>query len=926
MKNIITVFITFILLVYLPPAYSQSCTTDGGTTCASHTRVAGLYADASSGVVYSMGFDDGRIGTTTSFCGSTSFCNVGGPNGYGIDANGSTFYIARGTGGVSQITNIGSCSIGWTTLDGDDMRGVAYMNGRLFASVDQTIFEINPVNGSDMNEWDITSVLSPNGTIARLEAGPGNQLFFSDSNASGQGGFGIFDISTATATKFTGAMGNSINAALGLEYVNGWLLGIERGQNRIHAIDVANPTNNSVIASGFNDIVDVSYTSANGGQLVVADFGAGQIKSFVCSAVNTAPGGSSSNCPPSYSQANGNRIAGSSTANQVYETDGIIETKQMIIAPHMIDYDSKQSIDFLPNFQVGLGAMMQAIIDGCGTTSGPTCSDGIQNQGETGIDCGGPCAACPPTCSDGIQNQGETGVDCGGPCAPCNSMNPRIIADGFFDDWNGLPIAYTDASGDGGSNGIDFGQLQVFNDPEYLFLTFTTGVELNLQLSNLIVNNMAGPEQQITIYLDTDDNASTGLPINGVGAEFEYTFGALGGNYYNASGSPTPIVWDEIGTTIGVVSVPAISSTQFEIAINRNNAASGSPIFPNNSNNIKIVISDNTANGDMMPAQGQTIDYTFSSGTLGPLPNYSFSKLQASDVRVMCYNTEFNSVIDSLHETDAYKRIFAATQPDIIAFQEIWRFGDDDPPPPTSQELANRMNTLYPIPGGWQHHQRYGADLVLISKYPILQHAYIPGAESMATSGAGAFLVDIPGSKDLLVINGHPPFGAQYAIRQMEIDQMMEWLRDAKAGMTINSSDGPWTLPPNTPFAIMGDMNLVGNDEEVETFVTGNIVNAQHEPDFNPDWDGSNLEHVNNFLTEAPFSFTWYNTHSSAPFSPAKLDGVFYSGSVMTLPNQFGLFTPTLPQSVLNATGLQANDIPQVSDHLPLIMDFRITP
>lgn len=26
----------------------------------------------------------------------------------------------------------------------------------------------------------------------------------------------------------------------------------------------------------------------------------------------------------------------------------------------------------------------------------PTCSDGIMNQGETGIDCGGPCAACPP--------------------------------------------------------------------------------------------------------------------------------------------------------------------------------------------------------------------------------------------------------------------------------------------------------------------------------------------------------------------------------------------------------------------------------------------------------------------------------------------------------------------------------------------------
>ena len=48
-----------------------------------------------------------------------------------------------------------------------------------------------------------------------------------------------------------------------------------------------------------------------------------------------------------------------------------------------------------------------------------TCSDGIQNQGETGVDCGGPCAACGgPTCSDGIKNQDETGVDCGGSICP----------------------------------------------------------------------------------------------------------------------------------------------------------------------------------------------------------------------------------------------------------------------------------------------------------------------------------------------------------------------------------------------------------------------------------------------------------------------------------------------------------------------------
>jgi len=49
---------------------------------------------------------------------------------------------------------------------------------------------------------------------------------------------------------------------------------------------------------------------------------------------------------------------------------------------------------------------------------GATCTDGIQNQGEKGIDCSGPCAPCP-NCFDGIRNQGEVKVDCGGPCAPC---------------------------------------------------------------------------------------------------------------------------------------------------------------------------------------------------------------------------------------------------------------------------------------------------------------------------------------------------------------------------------------------------------------------------------------------------------------------------------------------------------------------------
>ncbi len=45
--------------------------------------------------------------------------------------------------------------------------------------------------------------------------------------------------------------------------------------------------------------------------------------------------------------------------------------------------------------------------------SGGTCTDGIQNQGETGIDCGGPCAACPPPPGENVllASYFETGWD-----------------------------------------------------------------------------------------------------------------------------------------------------------------------------------------------------------------------------------------------------------------------------------------------------------------------------------------------------------------------------------------------------------------------------------------------------------------------------------------------------------------------------------
>jgi hypothetical protein len=85
------------------------------------------------------------------------------------------------------------------------------------------------------------------------------------------------------------------------------------------------------------------------------------------------------------------------------------------------------------------------IIEGnevCDGTSlhGMSCSNWGYNSGT--ISCQSDCmgyitSGCSntqaPTCFDGIQNQGETGIDCGGPCVSCQT-NPNIAVSGYYTD------------------------------------------------------------------------------------------------------------------------------------------------------------------------------------------------------------------------------------------------------------------------------------------------------------------------------------------------------------------------------------------------------------------------------------------------------------------------------------------------------------
>ena len=70
--------------------------------------------------------------------------------------------------------------------------------------------------------------------------------------------------------------------------------------------------------------------------------------------------------------------------------------------------------------------------DGACEETVASCSDGIQNQDEEGVDCGGVCDPCdgavpevPEHCTNGVRDEDEMGIDCGGSCgATCKEGQP----------------------------------------------------------------------------------------------------------------------------------------------------------------------------------------------------------------------------------------------------------------------------------------------------------------------------------------------------------------------------------------------------------------------------------------------------------------------------------------------------------------------
>jgi exonuclease III len=455
----------------------------------------------------------------------------------------------------------------------------------------------------------------------------------------------------------------------------------------------------------------------------------------------------------------------------------------------------------------------------------------------------------------------------------------QIILDESYEDWENGATTYIDKKNDGVSNGIDITDVKISNDDINLYIYFDINKEINIQANN-----------NLTIFIDIDNNVSTGLSKNGIGVDLTYSFGFRSGKLYLSNASI-----DVFHDQVGLVTSPTVTSSKFEMSILRSFNYGNPPLKV--SNTIKLFISDESNAGDKAPDAGA---YSFNfdnSKTFEPIP-ISFSKLDANDIRIVSYNVLQDNLFDPALRSN-FERIFKAIRPDIIGMCEIYSN--------SGAQAAALMESFLPSAANQKWY--YGEavpDIRMVSRYPITNTRNI--------DGNGAFQINV-GGKQVLVIVAHLPCCDDETGRQAEVDKIMSFVRSVKYGIST------FQLPVNSPIIIVGDMNLVGLKQQQQTFIDGNIINnSNFGPDFTPDWDNTFLEDAKPLTSYLPFTFTWYNDYGR--YSAGRLDYVFYTGSVMKLKNSFSLWSPVLPNDMLTSTGLQRLDVPKASDHIPVIVDF----
>lgn len=460
-----------------------------------------------------------------------------------------------------------------------------------------------------------------------------------------------------------------------------------------------------------------------------------------------------------------------------------------------------------------------------------------------------------------------------------------ITIDGQFHDWENVEIAYADEAGPWGA---DFADVKITYDQEFLFIYFS------FHYGEFLMQDW----NAFHLYIDADNDSSTGLDYNGIGAELDWTFGQRQGIFYFNGGNSD--VWqNDLTLRIG----PTITSQEFEIAIARNSdimTLNGAQVLVEG----RIAIAEAPPNSDSVPNEPGGIYFSIGEDAV-PLPEpISLERRYEDDIRIVTYNTLWNGILEPDRQPK-FQRILQALDPDVIVLQEHTDWN----------EINDIVQSWFPQET-WYASWTY-SDLVVLSRFPILYDANLISSERTMCA-----LLDTEDElgKNLLVINSHLSCCANNDGRQQQVDEFASVWRE-----WVSNDNGPFDLANETPFVHVGDFNFVGYRQQVETLRIGDIENQnEYGDDFLPDWDSTEIVDLFSRHTHKRMGYTWRGDGSS--FNPGKLDYVFYSDATIDSGKHFIVNTLAMDDEYLANYGLEWDDTQEASDHLPRVFDISLDP
>jgi len=406
----------------------------------------------------------------------------------------------------------------------------------------------------------------------------------------------------------------------------------------------------------------------------------------------------------------------------------------------------------------------------------------------------------------------------------------------------------------------------------------------------------------LQLLLDVDLDETTGVAHAGLGYDLSFDFRQAQGRGHDRE--PDPFFHSHVRFR----AAPTIDSAAFEIAIARRFVGDGAlapfiedvlgdPLFPLDQVRLSLGITHPDVAGD----ETDPVTHTLDQRPTRPVEPIPITRARPGDLRILSYNVLFDSPWAPEQEP-RFGRQLRAAAPDVVCFQEIYERSIDE-------SIALVARWVDPPPGaewtGVRHEDNH-----LVTWMPILD-SWPVGGNLFALVDTTEF-VGAPS----LIFNAHYRCCSADEERQEEADATIAFIRNARA-----PGEGALDLPPDAPVFITGDLNLVGRARQLETLLTGDILDEEtFGSDAAPDADGTSLADLFPRQTHADMTYTWRNDFSG--FWPGKLDYIIYSDALLSVSRAFSIFTPNMPPETLAAHALEEDDS-LASDHLPIVADFR---